>query len=46
MVTAPDLGLYTKDGWQIENEGIQLDVEIEQLPVEVIRPAYSVKIKK
>ena len=35
-VTAPDLAFYTEDGWRVENEGVPPDVEVEQLPAEVI----------
>jgi tricorn protease len=36
-VTAPRLGIFSKDGkWIIENEGVAPDVEVEQLPKEVI----------
>ena len=36
-VTAPRLGIFSKDGkWIIENEGVAPDVEVEQLPKDVI----------
>ena len=35
-VTAPNLAFYTEDGFRVENEGVAPDVEVEQLPVEVI----------
>jgi tricorn protease len=31
-VTAPNLAIWNEDGWIVENEGIQPDVEIDQLP--------------
>ncbi len=34
-VTAPDLAIFTKDGWIVENEGIAPDVEVEQDPAAV-----------
>jgi tricorn protease len=35
-VTAPNLGFWTKDGFGVENEGVPPDIEVEQLPAEVI----------
>lgn len=35
-VTAPNLAFYTEEGFRVENEGVAPDVEVEQLPVEVI----------
>ena len=36
-VTAPRLGIFSKDGkWIIENEGVHPDVEVEQMPKDVI----------
>jgi tricorn protease len=34
-VTAPDLAIFTEDGWVVENEGVPPDIEVEQLPSEV-----------
>ena len=34
-VTAPDLAIFTEDGWVVENEGVPPDIEVEQLPAEV-----------
>ncbi|MFN8259180.1 MAG: PDZ domain-containing protein [Bacteroidales bacterium] len=31
-VTAPNLAIWNEEGWIVENEGIQPDVEIDQLP--------------
>jgi tricorn protease len=36
FVTAPDLAIWTEDGWIVENEGVAPDVEVEQTPAEVI----------
>ena len=36
FVTAPDLAIWTEDGFVVENEGVPPDVEVEQLPAEVI----------
>ncbi len=35
-VTAPNLAIWTEDGFIVENEGVPPDVEVEQLPAEVI----------
>ncbi len=35
-VTAPNLAIWTEDGWVVENEGVPPDVEVEQLPADVI----------
>ncbi|MEO8794977.1 MAG: PDZ domain-containing protein [Daejeonella sp.] len=72
-VTAPNVAIWTKDGFVVENVGVAPDVEVEQWPAEVIkghdpqlekaieialqelkknppvdpvRPAYPVKVKK
>jgi tricorn protease len=34
-VTAPNLGIWTEDGWIVENEGVPPDIEVEQWPAEV-----------
>uniref|UniRef100_A0A832I0M1 Tricorn protease homolog n=1 Tax=Eiseniibacteriota bacterium TaxID=2212470 RepID=A0A832I0M1_UNCEI len=31
-VTAPNLAIWTEDGWIVENEGVAPDVEVEQWP--------------
>jgi tricorn protease len=36
FVTAPNLAIWTEDGWVVENEGVAPDVEVEQLPAEVV----------
>jgi tricorn protease len=36
-VTAPNLAIWTKDGFIVENIGVPPDVEIEQTPSEVIK---------
>lgn len=35
-VTAPNLAIWTKDGFVVENTGVAPDIEVEQLPSEVI----------
>ncbi len=35
-VTAPNLGIWTKDGFVVENVGVPPDVEVEQWPVDII----------
>lgn len=35
-ITAPNLAIWTEQGWVVENEGVAPDVEVEQLPKEVI----------
>lgn len=35
-VTAPNIAFYNENGFRIENEGVPPDVEVEQLPKEVI----------
>lgn len=35
-VTAPNVGIWTKDGFIVENVGVAPDVEIEQTPADVI----------
>jgi len=34
-VTAPNLAIWTEDGWIVENEGVPPDIEVEQTPAEV-----------
>ena len=36
QVTAPDLAIWTEDGFIVENEGVAPDVEVEQTPKDVI----------
>lgn len=36
-VTAPNVAIWTKDGWVVENEGVPPDVEVEQDPKEVMQ---------
>jgi tricorn protease len=37
MVTAPDVAIWTpEDGFTVENEGVPPDVEVEQVPADVI----------
>jgi len=35
-ITAPNLAIWTEKGWVVENEGVAPDIEVEQLPKEVI----------
>ena len=35
-VTAPNLAIWTEDGFVVENEGVAPDVEVEQTPADVI----------
>jgi tricorn protease len=35
-VTAPNLAIWTEDGWVVENEGVPPDIEVEQIPADVI----------
>jgi len=35
-VTAPNLAIWTEDGFIVENVGVPPDIEVEQLPAKVI----------
>ncbi len=35
-VTAPNVAIWTKDGWVVENVGVPPDIEVEQWPADVI----------
>jgi len=35
-VSAPNLAIWTEDGWVVENVGVPPDIEVEQLPAKVI----------
>jgi len=37
MVTAPNLAIWTEDGFIVENVGVPPDIEVEQCPGEVIK---------
>lgn len=37
MVTAPNLAIWTKEGFIVENVGVEPDVEVEQWPADVIQ---------
>jgi tricorn protease len=37
MVTAPNVGIWTKDGFVVENVGVSPDIEVEQNPADVIK---------
>lgn len=36
-VTAPNVGIWTKDGFVVENVGVAPDIEVEQVPAEIIK---------
>ena len=36
VVTAPNVAIWTKDGFVVENKGVTPDIEVEQTPSEVI----------
>jgi len=36
MVTAPNIAIWSEDGWVVENVGVPPDIEVEQWPAEVI----------
>ena len=36
FVTAPNLAIWTEDGFVVENVGVPPDVEIEQYPADII----------
>ena len=36
IVTAPNVAFYTEDGFRVENEGVGPDIEVEQLPKDII----------
>jgi len=35
-VTAPNVAIWTEEGWVVENEGVPPDVEVEQTPADVL----------
>jgi tricorn protease len=35
-ITAPNLAIWTEDGWVVENIGVPPDIEVEQTPADVI----------
>ncbi len=35
-VSAPNLAIWTEDGWVVEIVGVPPDIEVEQLPAEII----------
>jgi len=36
FITAPNLAIWTENGWVVENEGVPPDIDIEQTPADVI----------
>jgi tricorn protease len=37
FITAPNLGIWTEDGFVVENVGVPPDIEVEQWPADVIK---------
>jgi tricorn protease len=35
-ITAPNIGIWTEEGFIVENEGVPPDIEVEQLPALLI----------
>jgi tricorn protease len=35
-ITAPNLAIWTEEGWIVENQGVPPDIEVEQWPADVI----------
>jgi tricorn protease len=35
-ITAPNLAIWTDEGWVVENVGVSPDIEVEQMPADVI----------
>jgi tricorn protease len=35
-ITAPNLGIWTKEGFVVENEGVPPDIDVEQTPADII----------
>ncbi|HEX4845182.1 MAG TPA: PDZ domain-containing protein, partial [Geothrix sp.] len=35
-ITAPNLAIWTDKGWVVENEGVAPDIEVEQLPKDIL----------
>jgi len=35
-ITAPNLAIWTEEGWVVENEGVPPDIEVAQTPAEVM----------
>jgi tricorn protease len=36
FISAPNLAIWTEEGWVVENVGVPPDIEVEQLPADVI----------
>jgi len=36
-VTAPNIAIWTRDGFIVENTGVEPDIEVEQLPSEILK---------
>lgn len=37
LITAPNVGIWTKDGFVVENVGVSPDIEVEQDPADIIK---------
>lgn len=35
-ITSPNFGIWTEEGWVVENEGVPPDIEVDQTPADVI----------
>jgi len=44
-VTAPNLAIWTEDGWIVENEGVPPDIKVQQIPSEVLT-GYDPQLEK
>jgi tricorn protease len=44
-VTAPNLGIWTEDGWVVENVGVPPDIEVEQLPA-LVEDGHDPQLEK
>ena len=45
FVTAPNLAIWTEDGWVVENVGVPPDIEVEMSPAEV-RAGHDPQLEK
>jgi tricorn protease len=44
-VTAPNLAIWTEEGWIVENVGVPPDIEVEQSP-ELVREGHDPQLEK
>ena len=35
-ITAPNLAIWTEDGWVVENEGVPPDIDVDDTPADII----------